>query len=187
MNIILVRHGETYANITPNKEPTLTQKGKLQIKKVSEKLKDIKVDAIYSSDLQRASLTAKEIQKKNKCSKLIYTSELQEIYRVIIGGELKKGTRENRYEEDLKRANLFWKKMCDFTYQNVIIVSHGNLIRFFLSKALKAPANFFCNIQIDPASISIINILENNSKIVLVNDVSFMSKELLTSDSFYFE
>lgn len=187
MNIILIRHGETEANIKVDASPALTAKGKKQIIELAKKLKESKIDIIYSSNLERASLTAKEIQKNNENLELIETEELQEIHRLIIGRAPKEGTRPNRFEEDLERAESFWKKILKWKYKNVAVVCHGNIIRFFLSKALGAPPEYFHNIEVDPASVSIINIKEGKTKILLVNDIAHIPKELLSNNSIYAE
>jgi broad specificity phosphatase PhoE len=118
---------------------------------------------------------------------LIETEELQEIYCLIVGGAPKEGTRPNRFEEDLERAEKFWKEMFKWKFKNAAVVCHGNLIRFFLSKAIGAPPNYFNNMKIDPASVSIINIKKDKSRIVLVNDVVHIPKELLSNNSVYLE
>ncbi len=187
MNIILIRHGETEANIEASAAPVLTVKGKHQVIELAKRLKDSKIAIIYSSNLERASLTAKEIQKNNQNLELIETEELQEIYRLIIGGAPKDGTRPNRFEEDLERAEKFWKKILKWKYKNVAVVCHGNIIRFFLAKALGAPPKYFYNIEIDPASVSIINIKEGKTKVLLVNDIAHIPKELLSNNSIYAE
>lgn len=187
MNIILIRHGEAEANIKADAKPVLTAKGKHQIIELAKRLKESKIDVIYSSNLKRASLTAKEIQKKNENLELIETEDLQEIYRLIIGGAPKDGTRPNRFEEDLERAENFWKKMLKWKYKNVAVVCHGNIIRFFFSKVLGVPPKYFYNIEIDLASVSIINIKEGKTKILLVNDIAHIPKELLSNNSIYVE
>ena len=187
MKIILIRHGETEANLKANALPILTLKGKKQIDALAKRLKNSKIDAIFSSNLERSSLTAKEIHKFNKQVKLIETKELQEIYQLIIGGPPKEGTRPNRFEEDLKRAENFWKKMLKWKYNNVAVVCHGNIIRFFFSKAIGAPSKYFYNIEIDPTSVSIISIKNKESRIVLVNDIAHIPKELLSNNSIYAE
>ena len=182
MNIILIRHGETEANIKSDAKPVLTPKGRKQIIKLANSLKDSNIDIIISSNQERASLTAKEIQKVNKKLKLIETEELQEIYQLIIGGAVKKGTRPNRFEEDLERAESFWKRMLKWKYKKVAIVCHGNIIRFFLSKAAGAPSDRFYGIKIDPASVSVINVDKNKTKIISVNDIAHIPKELLSNN-----
>jgi len=144
MNIYLIRHGETEANLALNAPATLTDKGKRQIDALAQRLKTYSIDAIITSNQERALLTAKEIQKFNNVE-LIITEELQEIYRLIIGGKPKEGTRPNRFEEDKARAEDYWKQIQIWKYENVAVVCHGNIIKFFLSKAMDAPLNYFNN------------------------------------------
>ena len=69
--IILVRHGESIANAEGvsqgNKDEWidthLSKKGKEQADKVAQRLKNEKIDIIYSSDLKRAKETAEAINK----------------------------------------------------------------------------------------------------------------------------
>lgn len=61
--LIIVRHGESEGNkkniFCGNTDMPLTELGKMQAQKTAEYLKSIKIDAIYSSDLCRAYVTAK--------------------------------------------------------------------------------------------------------------------------------
>ncbi|MDR1486997.1 MAG: histidine phosphatase family protein [Deltaproteobacteria bacterium] len=65
-----VRHGETinYYNYTFNgwTDVALSEKGRLQLEEAVEAIKDLKFDAIYSSDLQRASYGAKVLSNWTK-------------------------------------------------------------------------------------------------------------------------
>ena len=67
MRIILVRHGETEDNkkriIQGHLPGKLSDKGIEQARKVANRLKNEKVDYIFSSDLDRAKSTAEEIAK----------------------------------------------------------------------------------------------------------------------------
>ena len=148
---------------------------------------NFKLDIVFSSNLERESITAKEIQKINQDAQLVETEKLQEIYRLIIGGTSKEGTRENRFEEDFQRAENFWKEMANWPYKNVAIVRHGNIIRFFLSKALNKPLEDAHKIEIDPASITMLNITKDKVKVSLINDTSHIPQELSTEKSVYVE
>lgn len=68
--LYIVRHGRTEWNekhiIQGHSDSPLTDDGKLQVEKLSEKLKDIKFDYIFSSDLGRALQTAEIINKERK-------------------------------------------------------------------------------------------------------------------------
>lgn len=82
MKLIITRHGETEENIAgilqghlPGK---LSIEGIEQAKKVALRLKDEKIDFIYSSDLERASNTAKEIVKYHLKTPIKFVEELRE-------------------------------------------------------------------------------------------------------------
>ena len=71
MKIFLIRHGESKANAQgvhagQRVDSPLSKKGKEQAGKVRDKLRNEKIDAIYSSDLLRALQTAKIIAKAHK-------------------------------------------------------------------------------------------------------------------------
>jgi probable phosphoglycerate mutase len=68
--LILVRHGETDWNIAGRyqgqADPPLNAKGRAQAESVAAQLIGTHIDAIYSSDLQRARETAETIGTKLK-------------------------------------------------------------------------------------------------------------------------
>lgn len=82
MKIILTRHGETVENVKRISQGqthgTLTENGIGQAKKLALRLKDEKIDAIYSSDLDRAKDTAKEIAKHHPHIDIVFTKLLKE-------------------------------------------------------------------------------------------------------------
>lgn len=68
MKIFLIRHGESEANAKgidqgQKIDTGLSEKGKEQARKIAERLKNEKIETIYSSDLKRAKETAKKIAK----------------------------------------------------------------------------------------------------------------------------
>ena len=67
MKLIFVRHGETIENqnhtIQGQTPGQLSEEGKEQARLVAERLKEVKIDKIFTSDLARAKDTAKEIAK----------------------------------------------------------------------------------------------------------------------------
>lgn len=81
MNIYLIRHGESVANVqryTSGKtDVELTERGIQQAKELAEKLADVCFSAVYSSNLQRAMNTAAEILR-GRSLELITLPELQE-------------------------------------------------------------------------------------------------------------
>jgi broad specificity phosphatase PhoE len=81
MKVIFVRHGETLENrdniLQGQRHGTLSELGIMQAKAISETLKEMRIDIIYSSDLNRALDTAKEIAKYH-ASPLIPLKDLRE-------------------------------------------------------------------------------------------------------------
>lgn len=179
MELYFIRHGETEANLDSTKPAILTKEGNKQVEILSNYLKDEKVDLILSSDLERAKLTAqmiKEINTSNPQFKI--TSELQEIYRLIVGDKPKEGTRPNRFEEDYQRADNFYKKLLKSNHKKIFIISHGNIMKFFIAKALNIDPKFTKNITLDPSSITKF-IVNESVEIKYINNTNHLEKEYL--------
>ncbi len=81
IRLIIIRHGETEENarniIMGQMQGTLSAKGIRQAKRLALKLKNEKIDAIFSSDLCRARETTKEIARYHRAT-VVYTKELRE-------------------------------------------------------------------------------------------------------------
>ncbi len=82
MRLFLARHGETEWNVEHRmqgwKESELSNEGIEQARLLSERLKDIAFDAIYSSSLRRAIHTA-EILRRERALAIVPLDELREI------------------------------------------------------------------------------------------------------------
>ena len=67
MELLIVRHGETVANlknrIQGQTHGRLSEKGKMQARQLSKRLRDRRIDRIFSSDLNRARETAYEVTR----------------------------------------------------------------------------------------------------------------------------
>ncbi len=162
--LYLVRHGETEWNVSGvtqgQTNSSLTEKGVQQAKTVADELKDIKFDAIFSSDLTRAQRTAEIIKLDREI--IIQTSKLLR-ERTYGSFEGKHGDvfREVLKDKLIERNNLSDKESWSFrlaedietdeeivtrfilqlreiavAYPNktVLVVSHGGPIRMFLIK-----------------------------------------------------
>ncbi len=82
MRLILTRHGQTVENVkgvmAGQSHGTLTEKGRQQATDLAERLSTEHIDAIYSSDLSRASETALAIAEKHPHTPLFLVPELRE-------------------------------------------------------------------------------------------------------------
>jgi probable phosphoglycerate mutase len=79
MRLIVVRHGETKENskkiLMGHRHGTLSRKGVRQARETALRLSHEKIDIIFSSDLRRAKLTAKEIARYHNAP-IVYTKHL---------------------------------------------------------------------------------------------------------------
>ena len=146
-NYYFFRHGHSQRQVTnlascwPEKKPfPLTEKGKKEVLKSTKKLKNKKIDLIFSSDLLRTRQTA-EIISKETGARIIFDKKLREVDVGIFNGQHPKLawdyilSKQNPYAvkvpkgESLaivqRRVYGFLKKI-DKKYQgkNIIIVSH---------------------------------------------------------------
>lgn len=162
MKLYLLRHGEADP-ITKR----LTPKGELQAKETADFLNTLKFDKIYSSTLDRAVQTAAYLETEFE-----HREELNEIYRVIVKGPVKEGTPDDREEKDKQRADKFWEELHK-EEGNILLVCHGNLIRYYLNKA---GSDIVWEDELQPCSVSLIE----NGVIKAVNDVNHLPENLRT-------
>lgn len=119
MRLILVRHGESEANAKGINQgqyldTPLTKKGVEQAKKVAKRLKEEKIDMIYSSDLIRAKQTAREINKFHDL-KIIFDKRIREKDHPI-----------EESENFISRVKSFFDEIKDKS-KNILIVAHGGV------------------------------------------------------------
>lgn len=160
MKLIVVRHGQTIENvkgICQGQLPgSLTLRGKLQARNVARKLKNVKFDVIFCSDLRRAKQTAEEILKIHKKVPIIFTEELRELKKGVF--EKKHGSffdiaREKTgkelwefkpnggesWSDARKRARKFYNFLLkNYSDKTVLIVSHSTFIGILLSVIMNA-------------------------------------------------
>lgn len=161
MEIYLIRHGETTANVEKRfagaLDVPLTEKGISQAILAGEKLKDIKFDGFYCSNLSRAYETAKLIGKHQNQNP-IPLKELQEMnFGIWEGKKMKEIQMENgdllnqwfvdfdnfqvpegeSVKELFERVTNAYKKIIEpFSLDSdtkIAIVAHGGVIQSLLS------------------------------------------------------
>ena len=159
LNIYFVRHGETLWNkegkIQGELDSPITEKGREDIHKLAENLKDIKFGGIYSSELGRAYETAlilnseslrikqmKEFNEKNFGD--WQGMEIKEIYRKYpvqaefyfndIKNYNSKEINAESLEHALRRFVSGVKKIEKSVRNgNVLVVSHGTILKLFFN------------------------------------------------------
>ncbi len=162
--LFLVRHAETCWNrekrLQGQINTRLSKLGKQQAKKIAQRLKDEKFDAIYTSQLSRAIDTAKEINKFHN-KKIILCPELNEIKFGIFEGlkredvkkkhpKMYKEREKKIYTYRIKNGESFkdvWKRVNKilkviikkYPAGNVLVVGHGATKMLIIKKYLKKP------------------------------------------------
>jgi broad specificity phosphatase PhoE len=188
MRLILTRHGETEENIKgiiqghmPGK---LSEEGLIQAKKLAKRLKTSKIDAIYSSDLARASKTAKEIKKYHPKAELILTKDLRERDQGSLSGKNKKEIDWVSHVHDGESPKNMYKRIkriiiraySDYPNGDVVFVAHGAIGRMIINTILNRPIKEWESTEsLKNTSISIFEIKEdNNHEIKLLNCIEHL-------------
>ncbi len=182
MKLIVVRHGQTEENVAgilqghlPGK---LTELGIEQARKVAKRLKDEKIDAIYSSDLARASDTAKEIATYHPNADIYFVTELREKnHRGLTGKNVneidwsKPRDTEKSDKMAIRAKAIFDKAYEKYKGKTVLFVSHGGLIRILalliMNKSLESRKELKESVN---TGVSIFEIKEDkNNNVILLN------------------
>jgi len=113
MKLILTRHGETIENqkkiMQGHLGGHLSENGKWQVRKLALRLKNEKIDAMYSSDLKRAADTAKEIAKYHKNIQINFVQELREVNLGSLTGKCSENVDWNNRPDDIESATSMQK------------------------------------------------------------------------------
>ena len=164
MKLYLIRHGESETNSkrmwTGWLDVNLTEKGIEEAKSVSNFLKDVKFDKVYSSDLTRACKTCENALPDYEYEKLeilreINVGDLQgrtfEYCNSTYGEALEEHKKTGDYssyggenpEEFSKRLHNFADMVLKSGSENIAAFTHGGVLRRFLTHVvgLSAPAS----------------------------------------------
>ncbi len=158
MKLTITRHGETEENKKRIAQGHLPGKlsilGKTQAKKLAKRLEKEKFDHIFSSDLARASDTAKEISKSHKKTPLDFTEDLRERHLGDMQGkpapleykeknmdaELSKKLKLEPLEDLSKRAQKFLDELTKNHYgKHILLVAHDGINQALIASLLKKP------------------------------------------------
>ncbi len=176
---LIVRHGESEWNkqrltqgYLRDEENNLTDDGLLQAKNAGEIIKNYKIDLIISSDLKRCAQTADYISKATGVE-IIYDKFLREKNQGVMEGiereerDKKFGSKINDYEwkpengESLKEVEeRIWKVFNDhkinYRNKNIVIVSHGFVIKALLMRLKKLDSSFITSTRLKNTEITVL-------------------------------
>ena len=197
--LILVRHGKTKLHHADRfwgkTDVTLSNTGIRQAEQLRDRLATEKINAIYTSQLSRARVTAEIIAAKHgvktqSCSELVemnfgYVEGLtfQEIEKLhpklaeelndwnarpnFPGGESFDNL-DSRVQSFLPRLKKHKEK------ETVLIVAHGGTLRLIICHLLRIDAKHWRKIRIDRASLSIIDTYPQGAILSTLNDISHL-------------
>lgn len=202
--LILIRHCETEYNLENRycgfSNPPLNNKGIWQSKILARRLRDIKINKVYSSDLKRAYEIAKIVFKDNSIEKVADFREMNfglfeglryeeiikiypKLYRGWLNNPIKVKIPNGESLEDLskrvkERLHFILSQHKDRT---IVLVTHGGPIRIILCDALKFGLKMFWQIEQEIGALNIIHYVKDRKPVVVkMNDISHLSikKEL---------
>ncbi|MHA1860360.1 MAG: histidine phosphatase family protein [Candidatus Asgardarchaeia archaeon] len=196
MRLIIIRHGETVDNVRDiiqgQRHGKLTERGMEQVRKLALRLKDEKIDVIFSSDLGRARETTEEIAKFHKVP-IHYTPELREREFGIFEGspmeEVRKAIRESGLSkvefkpeggesilELRERARKFLSRILkEFNDETILVSSHGNFNKMLLGVILNLSVEDSLKIKQDNACLNIIEFSNpSDYKVCVINSTEHL-------------
>ena len=169
-SITLIRHASAETSTLKDARvpgPPITSTGEMQAQKTAQFLKGAKFTKIYTSKMQRAIETAKIITKDEK----IETEKLNEFNKIIF--EEQPEHIDNFNDNMLLALNtksFFEQILRDHRDSKILIIAHGNVIRYIICCALKLKHQKAPNIFIDNASIT--NLFFDGMEIVSVGCIN---------------
>jgi len=188
----LLRHGEpsVFGRINGRLPGVgLSAKGRAEIGAVAGRLAGEKIEAIYASPLQRTRETA-EILSDRLTLPVQYREDVIELdfgeWTGLTADEIRKDERWQMWSRCRSIAAIpggeSWRQVQDrivhalFDLQrlhpseNVVIVSHGDVIRAGLLFALGMPLDFHSRIEIGLASLSLVRLDDSGIRVLALND-----------------
>lgn len=204
--IYLIRHAEAEGNLFRRAQGhwngKVTSLGLRQIEALSNRFKDIHIDAVYCSDLDRTVATSEAVLRGRNLN-LHKTERLREICMGVWEGE-SWGNLSCQYPEQMKYFNSDlskWQVEGSERYeviqarimsaileiaashdgQTVAIVSHGMAIKIFLMGIMGIePGDTASMMHGDNTSVSLVDIDGDQMTVEFYNDNSHLGEELST-------
>ncbi len=200
--LVIVRHAESHLNlqnrIQGQIDSKLTPKGMAQARRLTRRVKNFKVDKIYSSDLGRAYSTTLEITRHWK-TKIVRDPKLREIHlgdwEGMTPGEVDE-IYDKGYQKWLRKPSqgLIPKseRLGDFRRRitarvrqialankgkTVLVVTHGGAITALLSEWLNADFDtLLLNLHIENTSLTFVEFAEKRVRVRGINDTTHLPR-----------
>lgn len=183
-DLLLIRHGQTDGNVSGyimgrSKHP-LNNEGRAQSRRMAKFLKDIAIDAIYTSPSMRAMQTAQIIMKGRDTIPFVENASLDEIeFGSWVGKSIEEIRSDGQFAKYLytpdeysppggekidqvqKRAvRAVEDVLKNHSGGQIVLVSHADVIKSILAHYLDIPLKSWQKLKIDNASLSILRFRE---------------------------
>ena len=195
LELILIRHGETDSNIRGSylgwTDIELNETGLSQVRILKDRIKNTKIDRIFSSPLKRALQTAEIINESYRMD-IVYTDGLKE-RNFGIWDDLTLEEMTQRYPSEYKawisdwtkysikdgesameaynRSAEFVRELVEKNTEGVfMLVTHLGTIRFLLAYLLELGIESSWHFRVDNASISKVEITDGYSVLTRLNN-----------------
>ncbi|RDY22778.1 histidine phosphatase family protein [Romboutsia maritimum] len=199
VKLILVRHALTNDNqsnrLSGHIDSLISEKGKIQIEKITEFLKDIHIDRIYTTTSKRTKDTVKKLAQLKSLEiieneflkeisfgdfegktfdeiKVEYPNEFQKI--INEGYEYKYPNGESLIDSYQRVVKEIDKIILDNKDSTVLICSHGGTIRNLITYLITNSYKYHWNFRIDNASVTILEIEDGFTVINTMNNTNFI-------------
>ncbi len=201
--LLLVRHGETIWNTERRAQghldSPLTEKGLAQAEAIARRLRDRRLDALYSSDLGRAMQTAKAIANQNAIREVWPEAGLRErklgVYQGLTTREfmeqhpeiaqryyaadndycLPEG--ESRREFHQRCVNCFENLAKRHPGQTLLVVSHGGVLAGLFREVIGLPLEVPRQFEVFNASLGEVHYREGNWRLATWGDISHLPEQ----------
>lgn len=200
LRLYFMRHGETVWNTERRYQGMtdieLSEEGLRQAECAAKRFKNIKIDKIYASPLKRAMKTAEKIAAE-KGLEIISEDDFREIhfgewegktvpeltekygesYTNFIREPHKYGfPGEGSVENVINRIKPGIDKLIAEDEGNVLIVSHGGIIRLMIMYIMGLDSSWFTKMWINNTGVSIVEIKNDRRLLLTLNDSAHLAE-----------
>ncbi|MCB0163740.1 MAG: MSMEG_4193 family putative phosphomutase [Anaerolineae bacterium] len=194
--VLFIRHGEnewTKSNKLAGRTPGvyLNEQGRKQAEALGERLAKEKIDALYTSPLERTVETARIIAAHHNLEVKQHSGLLEVDYGEWTGEEIKKLSQEKSwsqiqfypsgagfpggetmYEMQARFVKEVNALVAQHPEQKIAIVGHADLIKAAIAHYLGVHFDLFQRIVISTASLTTVNFTFMGPRVVCVNDTN---------------
>lgn len=174
--LLFLRHGQYDAD----SRGELTPLGREQARLTATYLEAFTFDVVWSSTLLRAKETAEIVAARLGAMRVRHTGLLREgMYTKVEGYDVPASERR----EDRARADAAYAKIVrtSRTERTELVVCHGNLIRFIVCRALRAPLARWLRMTTSHCGLTRVLVRDTGAvRVVSYNETSHLPTKLVT-------